>query len=95
MTVRECVADQAKASFRMKPAAVKADDAGCFLAAMLKGMKPQRRDRGGVRMAEDAEDAAFLTQCVAIKIGSGSVSGEGAGAEIVKSRKRHVRHPRL
>jgi hypothetical protein len=36
---------------------------------MLQGMQAERRDGGGIGMAEDAEDAAFLAQPVAVEIG--------------------------
>ena len=58
--------------------AVIGDDAGRFLAAMLQGVQPERRQRGRVGMAENAEDAAFLVQMVIVEgmvvsIGLGSV----------------------
>src|SRR5262245_33002245 len=53
----------------METVAVERDDAGRFLTAMLERMQPERRDGGGVRMAEDAEHAAFLAQPVAVEIG--------------------------
>ena len=65
----EGVADEAEATLGMKPVAVIADDAGGFLAAMLKGVEAERGDGGGVGMAEDAEDAAFLAERVAVHVG--------------------------
>ena len=53
----------------MKPGAVKGDDAGGLLAAMLQGVQAERGDGGGLGMAEDAEHAAFLAQRVAFEIG--------------------------
>jgi hypothetical protein len=35
---------------------------------MLQSVQAERRDRGGVRMPEDAEYAAFLAQPVAVEI---------------------------
>ena len=35
---------------------------------MLQSVKAERGQRGGVGMAENAEDAAFLAQAVAVKI---------------------------
>ena len=52
----------------MEPLAVEGDDAGGFLAAMLEGVQAERRDRGGVGVAEDAEDAALLAQPVVVEI---------------------------
>ena len=51
-----------------KTRAVEGDDAGRLLAAMLQGVQAERRDGRGVRMAEDAEDAAFLAQRVAVEV---------------------------
>ena len=51
-----------------KTLAVEGDDAGRFLAAMLQGVQAERRDGRGVGMAEDAEDAAFLAQRVAVEV---------------------------
>ncbi len=48
----------------MKVGAVEADDARRFLAAMLESMQPERGQRGGIGMVEDAEDPAFLVQPV-------------------------------
>ena len=52
----------------MEALAVEGDDAGRFLAAMLQRVQAERGDGGGVGMAEDAEDAAFLAQRVAVEI---------------------------
>ena len=73
---RKGVADQAEAPFGVETFAVEGDDAGGFLAAMLKRMQAERGDGGGVGMAEDAEHAAFLAQAVGIGI-------ELASAEVV------------
>ena len=44
--------------------AVAGDDAGGFLAAMLQGVKAEVGEVGGFRMAEDAEDAAFVVEVI-------------------------------
>ena len=62
------VADEPEAALRIEPIAIEGDDAGGFLAAMLKGMQPERRDGGGVRMAENPEDPAFLAQTIRVGI---------------------------
>ncbi|MEY9414719.1 hypothetical protein ABIF69_001161 [Bradyrhizobium japonicum] len=64
----EGVADEAEAAFRVKAAAVVGDDAGGLLAAMLEGVETERGDGGGVRVAIDAEDAAFLAERVALQV---------------------------
>ena len=58
------VADKAEAAFGMEMVPVEADDAGRFLAAMLKGVQAERRQRRGIGMIDDAEDAARLVQPV-------------------------------
>ena len=62
------VADEAEAALGIEAVAVEGDDAGRLLAAVLEGVQPERGDGGGVGMAEDAEDAAFLAQAVRIGI---------------------------
>ena len=64
----EGVADEAEAALGVEAAAVEGDDAGGFLAAMLEGVKAERRDSGGVGVAVDAEDAAFLAERVALQV---------------------------
>ena len=66
--VREAVADEAELALEMEDVAVEGDDAGRLLAAMLEGVQAERGDRRGVRVAVDAEDAAFLAQGVAIEV---------------------------
>ena len=68
LAARERIADQAHAALGMEALAVERDDAGRFLAAMLQRVQAERRDRGGVRMAEDAEHAALLAQAVLFEI---------------------------
>ena len=79
LAARERVADETEPALGMKPAAVIADDAGRFLAAVLESMKAERGDGGGVGVSVDAEDAAFLAQPVAIE-------GEVRGAPVRGSR---------
>ena len=66
--VRERVADEAHAALGVEHPAVERHDAGRLLAAMLQGVEAERHDRGGIRMAVDAEDAAFLAQGVAVEV---------------------------
>ena len=65
---RERVADEAEPALGMKALAVVADDAGRFLAAMLERMQAERRDRGGVGMPVDAENAALFAQPVGVEV---------------------------
>ena len=69
--VGEVIADQPLAALRVEPHAVESDDAGGLLAAMLQRVQAKRGDRGGVGMIEDAEDAAFLAQPVAVGVEAG------------------------
>ncbi|GAA0031436.1 hypothetical protein BwSH20_55860 [Bradyrhizobium ottawaense] len=64
----EGVADEAEAAFTVEAAAVVGDDAGGFLAAVLKGVQTKRGDGGGVRVTIDAEDAAFLAQRISFQV---------------------------
>jgi hypothetical protein len=50
----------------METVTVEADDAARLLAAMLEGVKAERGEGSGVRMAKDAEDAALFAEAVAI-----------------------------
>ena len=68
LAARERIADQAHAPLGMEPGAVERHDAGRLLAAMLQCVQPERRDRGRVRMAEDAEHAALLVQAVLLQV---------------------------
>jgi hypothetical protein len=63
----EILADMAEAAMSVELLAVEGDDAGGFLAAMLQGVEAERREGGGFRMAENAEDAAFLMRVVVIE----------------------------
>ncbi len=64
----EGVADQAEPAFGMKALAVERDDAGGFLAAMLKRMQAERGNGGSVGMSEDAEHPAFLAEPVGVRV---------------------------
>ena len=61
------VADFSFRAVHVKMLAVVGDDAGGFLSAVLQGVQAQRRQRGGILVAEDAEDAAFLAQLVVVE----------------------------
>ena len=54
------IADQPLAALGMEPRAVEGDDAGRFLAAVLERMQPERDNRRGVGVVENAEHAALL-----------------------------------
>jgi hypothetical protein len=56
----------------VKTLAVKADNPGGFLAAMLQRVEAERGNRRGVGVAEDAEYAALFTQPIAVKVEEGS-----------------------
>jgi hypothetical protein len=63
------VADEAQTPLGVKVVTVEADDAGGFLAAMLERVEAKRRKGRRVRMAEDAEHAAFLMQAILFEPG--------------------------
>jgi hypothetical protein len=60
----EVIADETEAAFCLKVVAIKRDDTGCFLPAMLKGMEAQSCYGGGVLMAKDTKDTAFFFKFV-------------------------------
>jgi len=62
------ITDEAHMAFLMEALAIEGDDAGCFLAAMLQGMQAERGQRRGVGMAENAENAAFFMQRIAVDL---------------------------
>jgi hypothetical protein len=64
----EVVADETQAAFLIEAGAVIGDDAAAFLATMLKGVHAKCGDRGGVVMAKDAKDPAFLAEPVVMPI---------------------------
>src|SRR5690606_32551370 len=57
------------AGIELRP--VEAGDAGGFLAAMLERMEAQGRDGRRIGCADDAENAAFLTQLVSVCVQEG------------------------
>ena len=61
------IADQAQAPFGLEALAVEGDDARRLLAAMLERVQAECRQRRGVGVAIDAEDAAFLAQPVGVQ----------------------------
>ena len=62
------IADQAHAAFGIKAFAVKGDDAGGFLAAMLEGVEAEGGERCRIGMAVNAEDTAFFPQAVTVDV---------------------------
>ena len=58
------VGDEALLAMLIHPLAVGRDDAAGFLAAMLQGKKAKLSQRGGLRVAEDTENAALLMKFV-------------------------------
>src|SRR5208283_1466651 len=64
----EGVADHAHAALGIEALAVVTDDARRLLPTMLQCVQAERGDGGGVRMAENAEHAAFLAQPIGINI---------------------------
>src|SRR5690349_24329252 len=78
---REGIPDQSKPAFRMEPLAVKADDPGRLLAAVLQSVQAERGNRPRVGMAEYAEYAAFLAKPIGIGVeGGGSAHDLGTSA---------------
>src|SRR5262249_56088142 len=64
----EIIADETHPPLGMESLAVKRDDAGGFLPAVLESVQAERGDRGRIRVAEYAEDAALFTQPVAVEV---------------------------
>ena len=62
------IADETEALFRVKPLAVEGDDARRLLAAVLQSVQPERGNRRGLGVAEDAKHSAFFAQPVIIGI---------------------------
>ena len=81
----EVVADEAHAALGMEALAVEGDDAGGLLAAVLQGVQAERGDGGGVGMAEDAEDAAFLAQPVVVQVEDPAVASVSVSSLIGRS----------
>ncbi len=66
--VGEVVAHEAELALGVELPAVEADDARRFLAAMLQRVQAERGEGGGLRVAQDAEHAAFFVQRVAVQV---------------------------
>ena len=62
----EIIANQPDMTLGMEGRTIIADDAGRFLPAMLQRVEAERGNRGGVAMAIDAKDAAFLVKLVVV-----------------------------
>jgi hypothetical protein len=62
----EDVADVAEVAVRVELPTVVGDDAGGFLAAVLQGVQAKGGQRGGIGMAEDAENAALLVEFIVV-----------------------------
>ena len=62
------IADEAEAAFGLEAFAVEGDDARRLLPAMLQRVQAERGQRGGVRVAIDAEHAALLAQPVGVQL---------------------------
>ncbi len=69
----EVVAHEPVPALRVEGAPVEGDDAGRFLAPVLQGVQAERRDGGGVRVAEDAEDAALLAKGFGFEVAQRSI----------------------
>ncbi len=78
------VAHQTHVLFRMELFSIERDDTSRFLTAMLERMQAKRGEGGCIRVPEDAEDAAFFVQRVAIHI-VGHVIGK-----IMRNRLNHL-----
>ena len=66
--VGEVVAHQAEAFLGMEAPGVIGDDARSFLAAMLKGVKAERRDGSGIGVSENTEDTTLFMQAVGLQL---------------------------
>ena len=64
----EGLLDEAEPALGMVEFPVESDDAGRLFPAVLQGVQAERGDRGGVAVAIDPEQAAFLAQAVAVEI---------------------------
>ena len=56
------IADEPEVALGVELLAVVADDAGRFLAAVLKRVEPERRDRRRIGVPKNTEDPAFLAE---------------------------------
>jgi hypothetical protein len=64
----ERIANEAEPALGVELAAVKGDNAAGFLAAVLKGMKAERGDGGGVGVAKNAKNSAFFAESIVIEV---------------------------
>ena len=69
--------DMAKAALRIELIAVKRGDSHRLLPAMLQRVEAQRHHGGGIARADDAEDAAFLTQLVPVDVPGRAITLRG------------------
>ena len=71
----EVVADEPEAALGVEPVAIEADDAGRFLSPVLEGMQAESGQGRGIGMIEDAENAAFFMQLIAVEVQSSGLQG--------------------
>jgi hypothetical protein len=64
----EMIANKALTALSVKLAAIEGHNSGRFLAAMLKRVKADGRDRRGVRVIEYAENPAFFVQLIVARV---------------------------
>ncbi len=62
------VAHEAEAAFGVELLAVEAHDACRFLSPVLQGVQAQSREGRRIGVIEDAKDAAFFVQLIAIEV---------------------------
>src|SRR3546814_14319349 len=62
----EDIADQAKVAVSVEVLPVEGDDAGRFLTPVLQGVQAERGQRGGILVAEHAEDPALVVALVVV-----------------------------
>ena len=66
--VGEVIAHQPEMAFRTELLVVNGDDPRCFLPAVLERMKPERGQRAGILMTQNAENTAFFAQGICIDV---------------------------
>ena len=69
----EVIAHESQTALGMKLLAVEGYDAGCFLAAVLQGVKTEGRERCGVGMIENPKDPALFVEPVGAEVENLSV----------------------
>lgn len=67
----EIVADQTESLVAVEMFAIEADNSGGFLATVLEGVQAERCGGGGILVAKNAEDAAFVMKMVIERWGRG------------------------